>query len=143
MQINITRRNGDLSESLKDYIEKKLIGLTRHYQKIIDAHVIMDREGKNHRVEISLNVTRHTFFAKDRSTNLRSAIDSCVDKLDKQLIKLKGKIRRKALTPEEAVLKGRVILTESGEIESVEREEPVLTFEKEEINEEPEKKTGT
>ena len=143
MQINITRRNGDLSESLKDYIEKKLIGLTRHYQKIIDAHVIMDREGKNHRVEISLKVTRHTFFAKDRSTNLRSAIDSCVDKLDKQLIKLKGKIRRKALTPEEAVLKGRVILTESGEIESVEREEPVLTFEKEEIDEEPEKKTGT
>ena len=143
MQINITRRNGDLSESLKDYIEKKLIGLTRHYQKIIDAHVIMDREGKNHRVEISLKVTRHTFFAKDRSTNLRSAIDSCVDKLDKQLIKLKGKIRRKTLTPEEAVLKGRVILTESGEIESVEREEPVLTFEKEEIDEEPEKKTGT
>lgn len=143
MQVTITRKNAGLSESLKIYLEGKLSGLTKRYGKIIDAHVVMDNEGKEHSVEITLHVFRRTFFSKNKSTNLRVAIDSSVEKLHKQLIKSKEKIRRKGLTPEEAILSGKVIVTETTEEEMVESEVPMLTFEQEEITEEPEERTGT
>jgi len=145
MQVAITRKNADLSESLKSYCEGKLSMLTKYYGKIIDANVVMDNEGKEHSVEITLRVSRRTFFAKDKSINLRAAIDSSVEKLYKQLIKSKEKIRRKGLTHDEAVLRGKVIVPETSEEEMVDSESdvPLLTFEQEENPEEPEEKTGT
>ncbi|HUU28601.1 MAG TPA: ribosome-associated translation inhibitor RaiA [archaeon] len=143
MQVTITRKNAGLSESLKSYIEKKLWALTKRYQKIIDARVVMDLQGKDHLVEINVRVARHTLFSKKKSTNLRAAIDACVNKLDKQLIKHKGKVRRKSLTPEEAVLSGKVIQVEIPETESVQSEKPELTIEGEDLSEEYEEKTGT
>ena len=143
MQVTITRRNADLNESLKIYVKGKLSVLNKRYGKIIDANVVMDNEGKEHSVEITLRVTRRTFFSKDKSINLRAAIDSSVQKLHKQLKKSKEKVRRKGLTPEEAILSGKVIVTETAEEEMAESEVPMLTFEQEEITEEPEEKTGT
>ena len=143
MQVTITRKNAGLSESLKSYLEEKLSVLTKHYGKIIDANVVMDNEGKEHSVEITLRVSRRTFFSKDKSINLRAAIDSSVEKLYKQLIKSKEKLRRKGLTPEEAVLRGKVIVPENAEEETVESDIPLLTFEQEEDTEKPEERTGT
>ena len=143
MQVTITRKNTGLTESLKNYLEGKLSVLTKRYGKIIDANVVMDNEGKEHSVEITLRVSRRTFFSKDKSINLRAAIDSSVDKLHKQLIKSKGKMRRKGLTAEEAILSGKVIVPETTEEEMVESEIPILTFEQEEITEETEERTGT
>jgi ribosomal subunit interface protein len=143
MQVTITRKNAGLSESLKSYLEEKLSVLTKHYGKIIDANVVMDNEGKEYSVEITLRVSRRTFFSKDKSINLRAAIDSSVEKLYKQLIKSKEKTRRKGLTPEEAVLRGKVIVPETAEEEMVESDIPLLTFEQEEDTEKPEERTGT
>lgn len=144
MQITITRRDAGLSQSLKDYIESKLKGLTRHYQNIIDVTVIIDKQGQDHIVEMQLRVARHNLFSKSLSSNMRASIDSSVVKLDKQLIKLKGKVRRKVLTPQEAILSGKVIQRESVPAETVaEDEQPVLTFDKEDSAEEFEERTGT
>jgi putative sigma-54 modulation protein len=144
MQINITRKNAGLSDSLKAYIEDRLSLLTKHYGKIIDSQVLMDLQGKEHLVEINLRVSGHTLFAKDSSQNMRAALDACVSKLDKQLRKRKGKIRRKTLTPEEAVLSGKVVI--GGIAEQEEGEEstgPVLTLHPDEADLEPEQRTGT
>ena len=141
MRVTITRRNAGLTESLKEYVEEKLSVLTKRYGKIIDANIVMDNEGKEHGVEITLRVSRRTFFSKDKSTNLRAAIDSCMDKLHKQLIKSKEKSRRKGFTHEEAVLRGKVIVTETTEEETADSDVPVLTFDQEESTEENEEKT--
>lgn len=143
MQVAITRKNAGLSESLKNYVEAKLSVLTKRYGKIIDANVVMDNEGKEHCVEITLRVSRRTFFSKDKSTNLRAAIDSSVEKLHKQLIKSKEKVRRRGFTPEEAILSGKAIVTGTAEEEIMENDVPMLTFEQEEITEENEERTGT
>ncbi|MFH1068518.1 MAG: ribosome-associated translation inhibitor RaiA [Candidatus Glassbacteria bacterium] len=143
MQINITRKDAGLSDSLKAYIEDKVGQLARHYGKIIDSQVLIDLQGKEHLVEINLRVSGHTLFAKDSGSNLRASLDSCVGKLEKQLHKLKGKIRRKALTPEEAVLSGKVNIGGMDEQEGEELTGPVLTLRPEETEMEPEQRTGT
>ena len=143
MQIHIARKNAGLSDSLKAYIEEKLGVLTKHFGRIIDSQVLIDKQGKDHLVEINLRVSGHTLFAKDSNVNLRVALDSCVGKIDKQLRKLKGKIRRKALTPEEAILSGKVIVGGMSESEGEQASELVLTLKPEETEFEPEERTGT
>jgi putative sigma-54 modulation protein len=138
MKIMITRRNGNLSESLKDYIEKKVSELSRHYQNIIDAHVILDSDGRDNTVEIVMRISRHTLRSKVSSSNLRAAIDGCVEKLDKQLIKVKDKVRRKIHSPEEEVLAGNVSPAEEPEAETEIQDEPLLSFDKDNLVFEPE-----
>jgi putative sigma-54 modulation protein len=143
MQVTITRRNAALSESLKLYIESRLSGLSRYHTKIMDAHVVMDKEGKDEFVEITLRVAGRSLFSKDSSTNLRAAVDSCVEKLNKQVIKAKDKYRRKSLTAVESVLSGKVIVEGATGVEPAESDQPILTFENEETDEGSEERTGT
>jgi putative sigma-54 modulation protein len=152
MQINITRKNAGVSDSLRAYIEDKLGGLENHHRKLIDSQVLIDVVGRDNFVEVTLHVPGRTLFAKDESTNLRAAIDSCADKLDRQLKKKEEKQRRKSLTQEEAILSGKVIVEEGGDDVTAETEEtpeqeigqPILTFEQEDIPQDyPEERTGT
>ena len=145
MQINITRKNAGLSDSLRTYVESKLAELENRYDKIIDARVMMHENGRDNVVEINLHSVGRTFFAKDQSSNLRAAFDSCIDKLDRQLEKKKDKLRRKSLTQEESILAGKMIVESEPEEELVgEIEQPLLTFDAEEDEfEEPEERTGT
>ncbi len=142
MQINITRKSAGLSDSLRSYVESKLEGLGNRYDKVIDARVLMHEHGRDNCVEINLHVSGANMFAKDQSTNLRAAFDSCVDKLDKQLSKKKEKMRRKALTQQEALLSGKVFAESDHEPENREgQDQPVLLFDPDE--DEPEQRTGT
>lgn len=148
MQINITRKNAGISDSLRTYVESKLEGLEKRYDKVIDAQVMMDDVQRENFVEISLHISGVTLFAKDESTNLRAAFDSCIDKLDKQLIKKKERMRRKSLTQEEAILSGKVIVDEEPETGTepeapVEIGRPVITFAQDDDLEQPEERTGT
>ncbi len=144
MQINITRKSAGLSDSLRTYIESKLGGLDNRFDKVIDAKVLMNEHGRENSVEINLHVTGANVFAKDQSTNLRAAFDSCIDKLDKQLSKKKEKMRRKSLTQQEAILSGKVFV-ESDRENDIQGSlgQPVLLFDPDEEEEEPEQLTGT
>ena len=48
MQINITGKNIDLTESIKDYVEKKIGSLEKFYDQIIRASVIVGKESHHH-----------------------------------------------------------------------------------------------
>ena len=144
MQINITRKNAGISDSLRTYVESKLVELENRFDKLIDAQVLMDETGRDNEVEINLHASGRRFFAKNQSTNLRAAFDSCIDKLDRQLEKKKEKLRRKSLTQEESILAGKTIVEEEHEIEIAgDIERPLLTFDAEDDYEEPEERTGT
>jgi ribosomal subunit interface protein len=146
MQINITRKNAGLSDSLRTYVESKLEELESRYDKVIDAQVVMTEHGRENVVEISLHAAGRSFFAKDTSTNLRAAFDSCIDKLDRQLEKKKEKLRRKALTQQESIMAGKSIVTSDEDVELAgDLENPLLTFDTSEEDEydEYEERTGT
>ena len=142
MQINITRKSAGLSDSLKTYVESKLEGLGSRYDKVIDARVLVNEHDRSNCVEINLHVSGANLFAKDQSTNLRAAFDSCIDKLDKQLAKKKEKMRRKALTQQEALMSGKEIVESGHKPDNTsEMDQPILLFDPDE--DEPEQRTGT
>ncbi len=145
MKVLITRKNGTLSGSLKDYIETTVSELDRHFSNIIDSHVIIDAEGKANSVEITLRVAGRTLVSSSNSVNLRAAIDSCVEKLDKQLDKVKGRYRKKGRKSDEALVGVETEALEEDmlEFENTEEGPTLLTIEREELLFEVEERTGT
>lgn len=96
MQVQITARHFDATPTLRDYAEQRLSKLTRYYDGITDAHVIMgvDHETEKN-TEITLNVFRQQLVADATAPTHEEAIDGCVERLRRQLLKYKSKLKSK------------------------------------------------
>ena len=91
MQIKITGHHVDLTDSIRDYVNTKLERLERHFEKVIDIDVILSVEKLRQKAEATVHVNGNNLFANSEDQDLYAAIDSLVDKLDRQLIKRKEK----------------------------------------------------
>lgn len=93
MQINISGHHLEITESLRDYVTSKLERLNNHHDRITNTHVILSVDKLIQKAEASLHVSGKDIFADATSENLYAAIDELADKLDRQLIKHKEKMR--------------------------------------------------
>lgn len=93
MRINITARHFKLSDPLKEFIEKEVQRLKKYYDGIIDAEVIVDAEKKFRMIEININVYGTTLTAHQSAVDIQTGVRETVDKLERQLIKYKSKLR--------------------------------------------------
>ena len=91
MNITITGRNFELTDSLKDYVYKKLEKLNNLHNRIYKCEVIL-QEGKNRKeVEIILHVDKHDLIAKESSQDFFASIDGAEEKVIKQIKKINSK----------------------------------------------------
>ncbi len=92
MQINITGHHVEVTKALNDFIHDKFKKLERHYEYINHAHVILTIEKLSQKAEALLTVKGGEVFAESTTEDMYSALDSLVDKLDRQLQKHKQKV---------------------------------------------------
>lgn len=93
MQINISGRHIDLTPAIKNHIDSKLDRLERHHDRITSSNVILSVDKLRQKAEATIHVSGKDFFADSESEDLFAAIDLLADKLDRQLIKHKEKMR--------------------------------------------------
>ncbi|MCB1615544.1 MAG: ribosome-associated translation inhibitor RaiA [Pseudomonadales bacterium] len=93
MQINISGHHVDISPSLRDYVTNKLDRLNRHHDHITNTDVTLIVDKLEQKAEATVHVSGADLFANSVSTDMYAAIDSLTDKLDRQLIKYKEKLR--------------------------------------------------
>ncbi len=93
MQINISGHHVDLTPAIKNYVNTKLDRLERHHDRITSTNVILSVDKLRQKAEASVHVSGKDFFADCESEDLYAAIDLLADKLDRQLIKYKEKMR--------------------------------------------------
>jgi putative sigma-54 modulation protein len=91
MQLNISGHHVDVTEAMRNYAQDKMQKLERHYDHITNAHIVLTVEKLRQRAEATLHVSGAELFADADSDDLYAAIDSLIDKLDRQLIKHKEK----------------------------------------------------
>jgi putative sigma-54 modulation protein len=94
MQINLTGHHVDLTDALRDFVNNKFAKLERHFDHINNVHVILSVEKLRQSAEAKLNVNGGEIFATAESQDMYAAIDSLIDKLDRQVIKHKEKLIR-------------------------------------------------
>lgn len=93
MQINVSGHHVDVTPAIKNYVNTKLDRLNRHHDRITSTQVTLSVDKLVQKAEASVHVSGRDFFADSESENLYAAIDVLADKLDRQLIKHKEKIR--------------------------------------------------
>lgn len=91
MQVTVTFRHVQASKALRQYAEEKVSRLEKYLVQPIDAHVILSVVKKDHQAEIHLLAKGATLFATEKTEDLYSAIDLAVDKIDRQVKKLRAK----------------------------------------------------
>ena len=91
MQINVTGHHIEITTSLRQYVEEKFSKLERHFDQINNVHVILNVQKMQQIAEAKLHLEGGDVFAMSERTDMYAAIDSLIDKLDRQVIKHKEK----------------------------------------------------
>ena len=94
MQLNLTGRHVEITDSLRDYVTNKFAKLERHFDHINNVHVILDVEKLSQTAAATMHVNGGELFASEAQQDMYAAIDGLVDKLDRQVIKHKEKLSR-------------------------------------------------
>lgn len=94
MQLEITGHHIEVTSALNSYIREKFDRIKRHFDQVLDIHVILKVENKTqHSAEASMHVSGNQIFANAREGHMYAAIDALVDKLDRQVLKHKAKLK--------------------------------------------------
>jgi len=91
MQISITGHHVEVTEAMKQHVEEKIGKLKRHFDNVVDVHVILTVEKLEQKAEATVQISGAKLFADDTQEDMYVAIDHMVDKLDRQIIKHKEK----------------------------------------------------
>lgn len=93
MQLNLTGHHVEITDSMRNYVEEKLARLTRHFDHVTNVHVILSVEKLEQKAEATLHLAGNDVFAEAVNEDMYAAIDALVDKLDRQVIKHKEKVK--------------------------------------------------
>ena len=97
MNLNLSGHHLDITPALRTYVQDKLGRVTRHFDHVIDAHVVLSVDKLRQKAEVTLHVRGKDIHCACEEQDLYAAIDLLVDKLDRQVLKYKGK--RQAVRP--------------------------------------------
>jgi putative sigma-54 modulation protein len=96
MTTEVTFRHFDAVPDLRDHALKGVNKLTRYYDGITKAHVVLDIENEStdlKSAEISLGVYRQTLTASEIAETHEEAINRCVSQLKRQILRYKDRLR--------------------------------------------------
>jgi putative sigma-54 modulation protein len=94
MQVHITGRHVEITDSIREHIyakiDRSLSGLTR----IQDVHVVLELQKRTHAAEVVVKGKNHIHVeAESTSENMYTSIDEAVEKIERQLRKLREKVQ--------------------------------------------------
>lgn len=95
MQLAVTFRHIEPNEGIKDYVKEKVERLERYLENPREVHVVLTAEKFRHRAEMTVVVDGSTLNSEGRDSDLYTAIDQMVEKVERQVRERRGKDRRK------------------------------------------------
>ena len=93
MQVNLTGHHVDVTDALRAYVDEKIARLERHFDHVTNVHVILSVEKLTKKAEATVHIAGADVFADSTHEDMYAAIDSLVDKLDRQVLKHKEKMK--------------------------------------------------
>jgi len=91
MNLHLTGHQLEITPAMRDYVTAKLDRITRHFDNVIDVRVILSVEKLKHKIEANVHLSGKDIFVESHDTDMYAAIDTLVDKLDRQILRHKEK----------------------------------------------------
>ena len=108
MQVNITFRGMESTESLKSYVKERIEHIEKYFDKAVEAYAVLSLERYLHHSDITIHAGPYLLRGKVKSDDMYKSIDEAVDKIEKQLKRYKDKMKTtKRSRDESAAVKAR------------------------------------
>ena len=98
LKYNIRGENINITDAIRDHIEKKVGKLERYFNETPEANVHVNLKvnpNKKAKVEITIPLPQLVLRAEEVHDDMYAAVDLIVDKLERQIRKHKTKVNRK------------------------------------------------
>ena len=93
MQLNLSGHHIEITDSMRAYVEEKLAKLERHFDHVTNVQVILSVEKQRQKAEATVHLAGNDVFAEATNEDMYAAIDALIDKLDRQVLKHKEKVK--------------------------------------------------
>ena len=96
MQLNVNVKNLELTESLREYVDRKIGRMDRYLPTIIDARVDLSVENTraaqdSQIAQVTLRTKQATLRAEEATGDMFASIDAVAEKMQRQVDRFKGK----------------------------------------------------
>jgi putative sigma-54 modulation protein len=100
LDLSVTGRHVEITESMRRYVEEKLLRLERLYDRIESIQVVVTNPAARFRTEVVVHVDRkQTLVAQVEADAFNESVDLVIDKMERQLHEHKEKLRNRKHQP--------------------------------------------
>jgi len=95
MNFSVSGHHLEITPAIRSYVQNKIERVARHFDHVIDAHVILSVSKLKQKAEVTIRVRGKDLHCESEEDDLYAAIDLMIDKLDRQVLRHKGKVTEK------------------------------------------------
>jgi len=128
MDITVTFRHMEPTESLRTYAEDKVSKINKYLDFPIEAHIVLAVEKFRHMADVTLSLDGTMIKGVEVTEDMYSSIDQVMDKIEKQVKKYRSKVRTKRIENRKGDIKPGMEEAEEGV--DLNLEEPRIEVEK-------------
>lgn len=92
MQVNVTGHHVEVTPALRAFVNEKMQRISRHFDHVISINVVLNVEKHEQQAEATVHAAGKSLFANASDSDMYAAIDSLIDKLDRQVRRYKDRI---------------------------------------------------
>lgn len=94
MNVSITGKQIEITDALKSYIHGGLDKVRSHFDKVIDADIVLSVQKHNHIADVHLRANGIRIHSRESSKDMYSSVDTVMERIDRQVLKYKDRINR-------------------------------------------------
>ncbi|HUT62860.1 MAG TPA: ribosome-associated translation inhibitor RaiA [Anaerolineae bacterium] len=102
--VSLTCRSNEYDKQFKETAINQMLKLSKYHTNIIDGDITIDKQNSAYKIEVSVRVPGHTVTAVHQDYNQIKALDMAIEKIKKQLKKLKSKVADHRVTPQQPII---------------------------------------
>ncbi|MCY0879217.1 MAG: ribosome-associated translation inhibitor RaiA [Firmicutes bacterium] len=96
MDVIVRGKNVEVTEALKEHVTRKLSKMDKYFDhREVTAHARLAVEGEDHIIEVTIPLDGLILRGEETSPDMYVSVDRVVDKLERQLVKYKARVKRR------------------------------------------------
>ena len=92
MNLSVSGHHVQITPAIRGYLQAKLLRITRHFDHVIDAHVVLTVDKLLQKAEATLHVPGRELHCASEQQDLYAAIDLLADKLERRVQRYKNRL---------------------------------------------------
>ncbi|WP_027623693.1 ribosome hibernation-promoting factor, HPF/YfiA family [Clostridium lundense] len=95
MRITVTGKNIEITNALRNMVEKKLEKLSKYFNPDVEAHATLSVQKNRQIIEVTIPFNGVILRGEESNEDMYASIDLVIDKLERQIRKQKTKLQRR------------------------------------------------